>query len=146
MVISRFLQREPKEQWRIQMCSRKDDYGRRKYEGKIPGQKQLRKQKRQLRQENFFKHRTSGQKAWTRQHRHDGWQDKKIQNSGDLKTLRICIVYGTRKETTQQEIDESSLISMQEKEKIRIKKRITRRKTKTTQEKKVSNNRREQLR
>jgi hypothetical protein len=60
--------------------------------------------------------------------------------------LRICIVYGTRKETTQQEIDESSLISMQEKEKIRIKKRITRRKTKTTQEKKVSNNRREQLR
>jgi hypothetical protein len=24
-----------------------------------------------------------------------------FQNSGDLKTLRICIVYGTRKETTQ---------------------------------------------
>jgi soluble cytochrome b562 len=35
---------------------------------------------------------------------------KKFQNSGDLKALRICIVYGTRKETTQQEIAESSLI------------------------------------
>jgi hypothetical protein len=57
---------------------------------------------------------------------------KKIQNSGGLKTSRICIVYGTRKETTQLEIVESSLIGMQEKEKIRIKKRITRRKTKTT--------------
>jgi hypothetical protein len=34
-----------------------------------------------------------------------------------LKTLRICIVYGTRKETTQQEITESSLIRTQEKEK-----------------------------
>jgi hypothetical protein len=31
--------------------------------------------------------------------------------------LRICIVYGTCKETTQQEIAESSLIGMQEKEK-----------------------------
>jgi hypothetical protein len=42
---------------------------------------------------------------------------KKIQNSGGLKTLRICIVYGTRKEITQQEIAKYSLISMQEKEK-----------------------------
>jgi hypothetical protein len=31
--------------------------------------------------------------------------------------LRICIVYGTRKETTQQEITESSLIGTQEEEK-----------------------------
>jgi hypothetical protein len=31
--------------------------------------------------------------------------------------LRICIVYGTRKETTQQEIPKSSLIGTQEKEK-----------------------------
>jgi hypothetical protein len=31
--------------------------------------------------------------------------------------LRICIVYDTRKETTQQEIAESSLIGTQEKEK-----------------------------
>jgi hypothetical protein len=43
MAISRFLQREPKEQRRIQMPGRKDDYGRRKDEGKIPRQKQLRK-------------------------------------------------------------------------------------------------------
>jgi hypothetical protein len=40
-----------------------------------------------------------------------------FQNSGGFKSLRICIVYGTRKETTQQEIAESSLIGMQEKEK-----------------------------
>jgi hypothetical protein len=45
-----------------------------------------------------------------------------------LKILRICIVFGTRKETTQQEIAESSLIGTQEKEKTRIKKRITRKK------------------
>jgi hypothetical protein len=31
--------------------------------------------------------------------------------------LRICIIYGTRKETTQHEIAESSLIGTQEKEK-----------------------------
>jgi hypothetical protein len=31
--------------------------------------------------------------------------------------LRICIVFGTYKETTQQKIAESSLIGMQEKEK-----------------------------
>jgi hypothetical protein len=55
-----------------------------------------------------------------------------LKNSGDLKTLRIYIVYGTCKKTTQQEIAESSLIGTQEKRKTRIKKRITRRKTKTT--------------
>jgi hypothetical protein len=60
-----------------------------------------------------------------------------LKNLGGSKTLRICIVYGTRKKTTQQEITE--------KEKIRIKKRITRRKTKTTQKTKVSNSRREHL-
>jgi hypothetical protein len=49
------------------MHGRKDDYGRRKDKRKILGQKQLRKQHRQLRQE-----------AWTRQHRRHGWQDKKI--------------------------------------------------------------------
>jgi lipopolysaccharide biosynthesis protein len=70
---------------------------------------------------------------------------KKIQNSGDLKTLRICIVYSTRKEITQQEIAEFSLISMQKRKKTRIKKKITRRKTKTNQKTKVSNSRREQL-
>jgi E3 ubiquitin-protein ligase DOA10 len=32
---------------------------------------------------------------------------KKIQNSGGSKTLRICIVYGTSMETTQQEIAKS---------------------------------------
>jgi hypothetical protein len=37
MAISRFLQREPEEQQRIQTCSRKDDYGRRKDKGLIPG-------------------------------------------------------------------------------------------------------------
>jgi hypothetical protein len=68
---------------------------------------------------------------------------KKIQNSGGLKTLRICIVYGTRKEITQQEIAKYSLIGMQEKEKTRIKKRITKRKTKTTQKIKVSSSQRE---
>jgi hypothetical protein len=67
---------------------------------------------------------------------------EKIQNSGDLKTLRICIVFGTRKETTQQEITESSLIGMQEK-KIKIKKRITRKKMKTTWKIKVSSSQRE---
>jgi hypothetical protein len=59
--------------------------------------------------------------------------------------LRICIVYGTCKETTQQEIAESSLIGMQEKEKTRIRKRITRRKMKTTRKTKVSNSQRKQL-
>jgi hypothetical protein len=62
-----------------------------------------------------------------------------------LKILRIFIVFGTRKGTTQQEIAESSLIGMQEKEKTKIKKRITRRKTKRTRNTKVSNSRREQL-
>jgi hypothetical protein len=52
--------------------------------------------------------------------------------------LRICIAYGNRKVTTQQEIVESSLIGTQEKEKTRIKKWITRRKTKTTQKTKDS--------
>jgi hypothetical protein len=42
---------------------------------------------------------------------------KKFQRSGDLKTLRICIVYDTRKETTQQQMSASSLIGTQEKEK-----------------------------
>jgi hypothetical protein len=41
----------------------------------------------------------------------------KFQSLGDLKTLIICIVYGTCKETTQQEIAASSLIGTQEKEK-----------------------------
>jgi hypothetical protein len=68
---------------------------------------------------------------------------KKFQNSGGSKTLRICIVYGTHKKTTQQEIAESSLIGTQEREKTRIKKRITRRKTKTTQKTKVSSSQRE---
>jgi hypothetical protein len=35
-----------------------------------------------------------------------------LKNSGGSKTLRICIVYDTHKETTQQEIVESSLIGM----------------------------------
>jgi hypothetical protein len=42
---------------------------------------------------------------------------RNFQNLGDLKILRICIVYGTRKETTQQEIATSSLIDMQGKNK-----------------------------
>jgi hypothetical protein len=42
---------------------------------------------------------------------------KKFQNLEGSKTLRICIVYGTRKETTQQEIAESSLIGMQKRKK-----------------------------
>jgi hypothetical protein len=70
---------------------------------------------------------------------------KKIQILGGSKTLRICTVYGTHKETTQQETAESSLIDTQEKEKIRINKRITRRKTKTTQKTKDSSSQREQL-
>jgi hypothetical protein len=43
MAISRSLQREPKEQRRIQMLGGKDDYDRRKDERKIPRQKQPRK-------------------------------------------------------------------------------------------------------
>jgi hypothetical protein len=70
---------------------------------------------------------------------------KKFQNSRGSKTLRICIVYDTRKETTQQEIAESSFIGKQEKEKIRIRKRITRRKTKTIRKTKDSSSQREQL-
>jgi hypothetical protein len=70
---------------------------------------------------------------------------RNFQGSEDLKTLRICIVCGTRKETTQQEIVESSLIDTQGKKKTRIKKKITRRKTKTTQRTKVSNSRMEKL-
>jgi hypothetical protein len=69
---------------------------------------------------------------------------RNFQGSGDLKTLRICIVYDTRKETTQQEIVESSLIDTQGKEKTRIKK-ITIRKIKTTRRTKASNSRSEQL-
>jgi hypothetical protein len=42
---------------------------------------------------------------------------KKSQNLGGSKTSRICNVYGTHKEITQQETTESSLIDMQEKEK-----------------------------
>jgi hypothetical protein len=42
---------------------------------------------------------------------------RSFKSSGNLKILRICIVFGTRKETTQQGITESSLIGMQEKEK-----------------------------
>jgi hypothetical protein len=38
-------------------------------------------------------------------------------NSGGLKTSRICTVYDTHKETTQQETSESSLIGTQEREK-----------------------------
>jgi hypothetical protein len=45
----------------------------------------------------------------------------------------------------QQEITESSLIGTQEKEKVRINKRITRRKTKTTWKTEDSNSKREQL-
>jgi hypothetical protein len=44
-------------------------------------------------------------------------RQKSFKNLGGSKTLRICIIYGTRKETTQQEIVGSSLIGMQEKEK-----------------------------
>jgi hypothetical protein len=44
-------------------------------------------------------------------------RQRNCQSLGDLKTLRICIVYGTRKKTTRQEIAASSLIGMQEKEK-----------------------------
>jgi proline racemase len=57
---------------------------------------------------------------------------KNSQNLGGSKTSRICTVYGTHKETAQQETAESSLIGTQEKKKIRINKRITRRKMKTT--------------
>jgi hypothetical protein len=49
-----------------------------KDEGKISRQKQLRKQHRQLGQEKFSKHGTSGQEARTRQHRRHGQYDKKI--------------------------------------------------------------------
>jgi hypothetical protein len=42
---------------------------------------------------------------------------RNFQSSGDLKILRICIVYGTCKETTQQDITASSLIGTQEKKK-----------------------------
>jgi hypothetical protein len=59
--------------------------------------------------------------------------------------LRICIVYDTRKETTQQEIAESSLIGTQENKRTWIKKRITRRKTKTTWKTNDSHSQREQL-
>jgi hypothetical protein len=41
---------------------------------------------------------------------------RSFQSLGNLKILRICIVFGTYKETTQQEIAESSLIGMQEME------------------------------
>jgi hypothetical protein len=54
------------------MRSRKDDYDRRKDEEKISGQKQPRKQQRQLGLKEFFKQRISGQEAWTRQHRRNG--------------------------------------------------------------------------
>jgi hypothetical protein len=57
--------------------------------------------------------------------------------------LRICIVFGTRKETTQQEIIESSLIGTQEKEKNKKKNKITRRKTKTTRTTKDSSSQKE---
>jgi hypothetical protein len=58
--------------------------------------------------------------------------------------LRICTVYGTRKETTQRETAESSLTGTQEKEKTKINKRITKRKTKTTQKTKDSSSERGQ--
>jgi hypothetical protein len=54
-------------------------------------------------------------------------------------------VYGTHKETTQHETTKSSLIGTQGKKKIRINKRITRRKMKTTQKTKDANSQREQL-
>jgi hypothetical protein len=44
-------------------------------------------------------------------------EQRSFQSLGNLKILRICIVFVTHKETTQQEIAESSLIGMQEKEK-----------------------------
>jgi hypothetical protein len=56
--------------------------------------------------------------------------------------LKICTIYGTHKETIQRETIESSLIGMQEKEKTKINKRITKRKTKTTQKTKDSNSQR----
>jgi hypothetical protein len=59
--------------------------------------------------------------------------------------LRTCTVYGTHKETTLQETAEFSLIGTQEKEKTRINKRITRRKTKTTRKTKDSSSQKGQL-
>jgi hypothetical protein len=56
--------------------------------------------------------------------------------------LKIYTVYGTHKETTQRETAESSLIDTQEKEKIKINKRITKRKTKITHKTKDSNSQR----
>jgi hypothetical protein len=56
--------------------------------------------------------------------------------------LRICTVYGTHKETTQQKTAQSSLIGTQENEKIRIKKRITVTKPTKLYERKYKNNHR----
>jgi hypothetical protein len=44
-------------------------------------------------------------------------RQKNSQNSGGSRILKICTIYGTLNETTQWGTAESSLISMQEKEK-----------------------------
>jgi hypothetical protein len=63
---------------------------------------------------------------------------KSSQNLGGSKILRIYIVYGTRKETTQQETSESSLIGMQEKEKNKDKQEDNKKKDKdNTEDKRI---------
>jgi hypothetical protein len=61
-----------------------------------------------------------------------------------LKILRICIVYGTLKEITQLEIAASSFIDIQERATTETRKKITRRKMRTTQGIRDFNNQRGQ--
>jgi hypothetical protein len=61
-----------------------------------------------------------------------------------LKTSRICIVYGTLKEITQLEIAASSSTDIQEKATTETRKKITRRKMRTTQGISDFSNQREQ--
>jgi hypothetical protein len=61
-----------------------------------------------------------------------------------LKTSRICIVYGTLKEITQLEIAASSSTDIQEKATTETRKKITRRKMRTTQGIRDFSNQREQ--
>jgi hypothetical protein len=66
------------------------------------------------------------------------------KNSRSLKTSRICIVYGTLKEITQLEIAASSSTDIQEKATTETRKKITRRKMRTTQGIRDFSNQREQ--
>jgi hypothetical protein len=66
------------------------------------------------------------------------------QNSRSLKTLRMCIVYGTLKKITQLCIAASSLTDIQERVTMETRKRIARRKMRTTQGIRDFSNQREQ--